>query len=167
MPKPDHSPSAVIVSGGKQYRVAAGDRILVDRIAAEPGSTIKLDRVLMLVDGDSTQVGTPVVAGVEVDAKVIAHDRGPRTEAIRYKSKKRVRVHRGGRSFVTALEIVAVGGVGLKEKEEEKQAAKPKGRAKAASKKKAEAAPAEVQEEEVIEEAAPKPRPRRTRKESK
>lgn len=163
MPKPDGSPSAVIVSGGKQYRVAAGDRILVDRIAAEPGSSVKLGRVLMLVDGDSTKVGTPVVDGVDVDAKVIAHERGPRTEAIRYKSKKRVRVHRGGRSYLTALEIIAVGGVGL-QKEEKQEPAKPKGRTKAAPKKKAEAKPIEEPEPE---EEAPKRRTRRTKKETK
>ena len=134
MPKPVSSLSAVIVSGGKQYRVAPGDRILVDRIAAEPGSSVKLGRVLLFSDGSDIKVGNPGVDGLDVDAKVIAHRRGPRIESIRYKSKKRVRVHHGGRADLTALEIIAVGGVGVEkeEKEEAEEATKPKGRAKGA-----------------------------------
>ena len=134
VPKSVSSPSAVIVSGGKQYRVAPGDRILVDRLAAEPGSSVKLGRVLLFSNGSEVKVGNPAIDGLDVDAKVIAHRRGPRIESFRYKSKKRVRVHRGGRADLTALEIIAVGGVGVEkeEKDEEtKEAAKPRGRAKA------------------------------------
>lgn len=169
MSKPDGSPSAVIVSGGKQYRVAPGDRILVDRIGAELGASLKLG-VLLFSDGEGVKVGNPGVDGVDVDARVIAHQRGPRTEAIRYKSKKRVRVHRGGRSYLTALEIIAVGGVGLPEKEEEAGEKPKKGRAKAAPKKKP-AAKAEVKAEAPeaaaeAEETAEKPkRTRRTKQE--
>ncbi len=111
MPKPDASLSAVIVSGGKQYRVAPGDKVLVDRLAAEPGSSVKLDRVLLVRDGSDINVGAPAISGMVVDAKVLAHSRGPRIETLRYKSKKRVRVHRGGRADYTALEILAVGGL--------------------------------------------------------
>lgn len=167
VPKPDKSPSAVVVSGGKQYRVALGDRILVDRIAAEPGSSVKLSRVLLFSDGNEVKVGNPAVEGVDVDAKVLAHRKGPRIESIRYKSKKRVRVHRGGRAYLTALEIIAVGGVGLpavEEAEETKPKAKPKGRAKAAPKKKAAntEAKAEVGEDVSDEKAeAPKKTSRR------
>jgi len=156
------------VSGGKQYRVAPGDRILVDRLEAEPGSSIKIGRVLLFSDGDDVKVGNPSVDGMEVDARVIAHRRGPRIESIRYKSKKRVRVHHGGRADLTALEIIAVGGVGLeteeKEEEEAKAPEKKRGRAKAAAagraqgasnKKKVEPAKAEVVEE------TPKKAPRR------
>ena len=163
MPKPDNSPSAVVVSGGKQYRVALGDRILVDRIAAEPGSSVKLGRVLLFSDGSEVKVGNPVVDGVEVDAKVLAHRRGPRIESIRYKSKKRVRVHRGGRSDLTALEIIAVGGVGLETEAEteEKEEARPKGRVRraASAKKKTEEPKAEVAEQKPA-------RRRSTKKES-
>jgi len=111
VPKPEGSLSAVVVSGGKQYRVAPGDKILVDRLAAEPGSSVKLDRVLLVRDGTDIKVGAPAIDGLDVDAKVLAHSRGPRIETLRYKSKKRVRVHRGGRADYTALEILAVGGL--------------------------------------------------------
>ncbi len=151
VPKPASSTSAVIVSGGKQYRVAPGDRILVDRLAAEPGSSIKIGRVLLFSDGSEVKVGNPAIDGLDVDAKVIAHRRGPRIESIRYKSKKRVRVHHGGRADLTALEIIAVGGVGLeteeKGEEETKAPEKKRGRAKAVPKKKVETAKAEVVEE--------------------
>jgi large subunit ribosomal protein L21 len=111
VPKSDGSLSAVIVSGGKQYRVAPGDHILVDRLAAEPGSSLKLGRVLLLRDGSDIKVGAPGIDGVEVEVKVLAHRRGPRIESLRYKSKKRVRVHRGGRADLTAIEILTVGGL--------------------------------------------------------
>jgi len=96
------------VSGGKQYRVAPGDRILVDRVAADPGTELKLDRVLMIADGDAVKVGAEV-AGQVVTAKVIRHQRGPKIDVLRYKAKKRVRVHRGARADLTALEIVSFG----------------------------------------------------------
>jgi large subunit ribosomal protein L21 len=127
VPKPDGSLSAVVVSGGKQYRVAPGDRILVDRLAAEPGSSVKLGRVLLLVNGGDIKVGAPDVEGLDVEAKVIAHRRGPRIETLRYKSKKRVRVHRGGRADLTALEILAVGGLTGKTEVEDEAPAKTKG----------------------------------------
>ena len=169
-------PSAVVVSGGKQYRVVPGDRILVDRLAAEPGSSVKLGRVLLFSNGDDLKVGLQV-GDLEVDAKVIAHRRGPRIESLRYKSKKRVRVHHGGRAHLTALEIIAVGGVGVATQEEEKvtETSKPKrSRAKAEPKKKAapkakteavEVADA-VEPVEVEETAQKKPTRRRTKKET-
>ena len=158
--------SAVVVSGGKQYRVGLGDRILVDRLAAEPGSSVKLGPVLLFTDGGELKVGKDAGA-LDVNARVIAHERGPRIESIRYKSKKRVRVHRGGRAHLTSLEIIAVGGVALPTKEEEvaEEAPKPKrGRARAEPKPKKAAAAVEASEEEV--ETPKKPARRRTKKES-
>jgi large subunit ribosomal protein L21 len=138
VPKPDASLSAVIVSGGKQYRVAPGDKVLVDRLAAEPGSSVKLDRVLLVRDGSDINVGAPAISGMVVDAKVLAHSRGPRIETLRYKSKKRVRVHRGGRADYTALEILAVGGLtvatGTEVETESETKTKPS-KAKASSKR--------------------------------
>ena len=170
MPKPDGSLSAVVVSGGKQYRVAPGDHILVDRLAAEPGSSLKLDRVLLFTNGDEIKVGTPSVDGLDVEVKVLAHRRGPRIETIRYKSKKRVRVHRGGRADLTALEIIAVGGIKAEEKQKSKVEAKAevktKSRAKVAGKPraKAEAKAPVVATAEVLPVEEAKPAKRATRK---
>jgi len=167
VPKPDASLSAVVVSGGKQYRVAPGDKILVDRLAGEPGSSLKLGRVLLFNDGKDIKVGNPAIDGLDVEAKVIEHRRGPRIETIRYKSKKRVRVHRGGRADLTWLEIIAVGGVGVEteEKEETEEAAKPKGRRRAAAPKTKKATETKAAAEEKPE--PKKPAARRAKKESK
>lgn len=163
VPKPDASLSAVIVSGGKQYRVAPGDQILVDRLAAEPGSSLKLGRVLLLRNGDDIKVGSPAIDGMDVEVKVLAHRRGPRIESLRYKSKKRVRVHHGGRADLTALEIIAVGGLTGDTKTEKAAGEKPKTKAKAQPKKKAATATkAAVEvEPETAEAAKPAKRPSR------
>jgi large subunit ribosomal protein L21 len=109
VPEPKQPATAVIVSGGKQYRVAEGDRILVDRLAADPGSELTIDRVLLHADGDEVKVGTPGIEGLTVTARVINHPRGPKVMAFRYKPKKNVRVHKGARADLTAIEIVAIG----------------------------------------------------------
>ncbi len=149
MPKPDGSLSAVVVSGGKQYRVAPGDQILVDRLAAEPGSSLKLDRVLLFAHGDEIKVGSPAVEGIDVEIKVLAHRRGPRLESLRYKSKKRVRVHHGGRADLTAVEIIAVGGFTNETDAEDK----PKS---AAKKAKARSEPKQSKAEAAAQTAGPK-----------
>jgi large subunit ribosomal protein L21 len=176
VPKPDASLSAVIVSGGKQYRVAPGDQILVDRLQAEPGSSLKLDRVLLFRNGDEIKVALDELKGLVVEVKVLAHRRGPRIESLRYKSKKRVRVHRGGRADLTALEIIAVGGIKGEEKTKAEPVGKSKAKAKAAPKKKAvadtkaEAGIAEEAEKEPKAEAKAPAKPAKrasTKKESK
>lgn len=110
----------MIVSGGKQYRVAPGDRILVDRLKADAGTELTLDRVLMIADGTTTKVGLHELQGQTVQARVIGHPRGPKIDVLRYKSKKRVRVHRGARADLTALEILAIGSVAAKAEKTEK-----------------------------------------------
>jgi large subunit ribosomal protein L21 len=160
VPKPDSSLSAVVVSGGKQYRVAPGDQILVDRLVAEPGSSIKLGRVLLLVDGSDIKVGTPAIDGVDVEVKVLAHRRGPRIESLRYKSKKRVRVHHGGRADLTAIHILSVGGLTEATGTETKTETAPKSKtkpARGAAKPKAEAV-AETKAEAPSKRAPRKPK---------
>ncbi len=173
MPKPDGSLSAVVVSGGKQYRVAPGDKVLVDRLAAEPGSSVKLDRVLLVRDGSEIKVGAPAIEGMDIDAKVLAHSRGPRIETLRYKSKKRVRVHRGGRADYTALEILAIGGLtvptgtAVKDEAEAKPA---RGRAARSAKKKPAPvveAKAEAEPETTTEAEKPKRGARKSKQDPK
>jgi large subunit ribosomal protein L21 len=156
VPKPDALLSAVVVSGGKQYRVAPGDKILVDRLTAEPGSSLKLAHVLLLRNGDEITVGSPAIAGLDVEVKVLQHRRGPRLESLRYKSKKRVRVHHGGRADLTALEIIAVGGLTGDTKTETAAAgAKPKAKAKTPARPRAKAAVKAEAEVEAPAEAKP------------
>ncbi len=108
MPEPSGSLTAVVVSGGKQYRVSPGDRVLVDRMEAEPGAEVTLDRVLLVADGTSVKVLPEELHGQVVRARVLAHRRGPKVDVLRYHPKKRVRVRRGSRAALTALEILAV-----------------------------------------------------------
>ncbi len=161
VPKPDSSLSAVVVSGGKQYRVAPGDKILVDRLSAEPGSSLKLGRVLLLRNGDDITVGSPGIDGMEVEAKVLQHRRGPRLESLRYKSKKRVRVHHGGRADLTALEIIAVGGFTGETKTKAETATEAKPKAKAPAKPRAKATAKVEVEAPVAEDKPAKRAPRK------
>lgn len=162
--KPDGSLTAVVVSGGKQYRVSPGDQILVDRLAAEPGSSVKFGRVLLVHDGEDFKIGSPAL-DVQVEAKVLAHTRGPRIEVLRYKSKKHVRVHRGGRADLTAVEILTVGGKGVE------TSAAPKGKpVKGKTKARAESRQPETKVEPAAEtkaRASAKPKASATRKGAK
>jgi large subunit ribosomal protein L21 len=100
---------AILQHGGHQYRVATGDRILVDRIPVEVGATVTLESVLLLGDGAETDVakGSPVEASVT--ATVIAHRRGRKIRVFSYKPKKRHRRTLGYRSQLTELLIDEVG----------------------------------------------------------
>jgi large subunit ribosomal protein L21 len=129
VPESKQSATAVVVSGGKQYRVSAGDQVLVGRVKAEVGSELVFDRVLLHIDGDNVKVGTPGIEGLTVTAKVLQHSRGPRIEVLRYKSKKRVRVHKGARADYTSIEILAVGDRKAEKAEKADKKAKPASKA--------------------------------------
>jgi large subunit ribosomal protein L21 len=103
---------AVIESGGKQFRVELGTRIQVDRLDAQPGDSITLERVLLVADGDATAIGQPVVDGASVSAEVLGQDRGEKIVVFKYKPKARTRVKKGFRSELTTLRIsdIAFGG---------------------------------------------------------
>jgi len=98
---------AVIRTGGKQYRVAEGDRIRVEKLAGEVGSDIELDEVLML-GGDKVAVGSPLVEGAKVKAKIVAQDRAKKIIVFKYKRRKNYRRKNGHRQPYTELEITGV-----------------------------------------------------------
>ncbi len=100
---------AIIESGGKQYKVVEGERVDVDRLAVEPDTELKLEQVLLLVDGDNVAVGTPTVSGISVLAKVEQHVKGPKLIVFKYRPKKRIRVKTGHRQTYTRLLIEQVG----------------------------------------------------------
>jgi large subunit ribosomal protein L21 len=136
---------AILQHGGHQYRVASGDRILVDRIPVEVGSIVTLESVLLIGDGAETDVakGSPVEASVT--AKVIAHRRGRKIRVFSYKPKKRHRRTLGYRSQLTELLIEEVG---RGKAEAKPKAAAPK-RAAAAKADKADPIAAEAAELET------------------
>ena len=99
---------AVIATGGKQYRVAEGDTLKVEKIAAEEGSEIELDQVLMVADGDKIQVGTPVLEKGAVTAKIKSHGRGKKVEIIKFRRRKHHRKQMGHRQSYTEIEVTKI-----------------------------------------------------------
>jgi large subunit ribosomal protein L21 len=100
---------AIVETGGKQYRVRPGDTIAVERLAATPGETLDLDRVLLLSgDGAETRVGAPGVAGAVVRAEVVEQALGEKIVVFRFKSKVRYRRKTGHRQRLTRLRITDI-----------------------------------------------------------
>ncbi len=99
---------AVIKTGGKQYRVASGEKIKVEQIPADIGTEITLDQVLMVADGDKVSVGAPLVAGATVTAKVIAHGRGEKVRIFKMRRRKHYQKRQGHRQNFTEIEIGAI-----------------------------------------------------------
>ncbi len=82
---------------------------------AEPGAPLTLDRVLLVSDGEDYKVTPEALSGIKVEARVVGHQRGKKIEVLRYKPKKRVRVHRGARADLSEIEIVSIGDAGKTE----------------------------------------------------
>jgi len=99
---------AIIKSGGKQYRVSAGEKLQVERLEAEVGSEIVLDQVLMVVDGDKVNLGRPLVAGAAVKAKVVSHGRGDKIKIFKMRRRKHFRKTLGHRQNYTELEVSGI-----------------------------------------------------------
>ena len=100
---------AVIESGGKQYKVAIGDRLKVESLNLDPGSSVDLEKVLFLADGDEVRVGSPYV-GSKVEATVVGHGRGDKVRIFKMRRRKNSRTHAGHRQNYTELEIVSIDG---------------------------------------------------------
>lgn len=96
---------AVVKTGGKQYRVAVGDRIVVERLAAEPGAEITLDQVLLVEQDGDVKIGTPIVDGAKVIANVDAQSKGKKLIVFKMRPKKRYRRKTGHRQQLTELTI--------------------------------------------------------------
>ena len=96
---------AIIRTGGKQYQVEAGDRLRVEKLEGEVGATVELDEVLLLVDGESIQIGRPVVEGAKVLATIVEQGRQKKIIVFKKKRRKGYQVKKGHRQFYTALNI--------------------------------------------------------------
>ena len=99
---------AIVQTGGKQYRVREGDRIVVERLDAAEGSDVTLDEVLLIGDDEATTVGTPLVTGASVSARVDEQLRDRKVRVFKYKNKTRQRTHRGHRQQRTRLLITGI-----------------------------------------------------------
>jgi len=99
---------AVIQTGGKQYRVTAGEKLKIERIAGEVGQEITLDRVLLVADGEALTMGAPLVAGARVKAKVLKHGRGEKVRIFKLNRRKHYRRTQGHRQNYTEIEILGI-----------------------------------------------------------
>ncbi len=99
---------AVVSTGGKQYKVAEGDILRVEKLDADEGATIELDKVLMVADGDNINIGTPLVDGSKVSAVVKAHGRGKKVEIMKFRRRKHHQKRTGHRQYYTELEITGI-----------------------------------------------------------
>ena len=139
---------ALVRTGGKQYRVAKDDTILVERIAADEGAEVILDDVVMLGDGDKVTIGTPRVEGAAVSATVVSQTRGPKIIIFRRKRRTNHRRTQGHRQDLTLLKINAIA--------EDGKSLKPKAAPAKKAAAKEEAAPKAAAKKAAAKKAAPK-----------
>ena len=99
---------AIIVTGGKQYTVSEGDVLYIEKLNAEAEATVNFDQVLAVVDGENTKIGTPVVEGARVEAKVVKNGKGKKIHVFKYKAKKGEKKHIGHRQPYTKVEITKI-----------------------------------------------------------
>ncbi|MBT3145859.1 50S ribosomal protein L21 [Neptunomonas phycophila] len=99
---------AVIVSGGKQYRVQEGHTLKLEKLNAEAGATIEFDRVLLVGTGDDVKVGLPVVEGAKVTAEVVEHGRGDKVTIIKFRRRKHHMKRQGHRQWFTEVKITGI-----------------------------------------------------------
>ncbi len=99
---------AVFKTGGKQYRAAPGDTIDVEKIEAEKGSTVDLDQVLMVSDGEDVKIGSPLLSGGVVKAEVVEHGRGDKVRIIKFRRRKHSMKRQGHRQYYTRLKIKGI-----------------------------------------------------------
>ena len=99
---------AVIVTGGKQYTVAEGDVLYIDKLNAEAEATVKFEEVLAVLDGENSKIGAPVVEGAAVEAKVVKNGKGKKIHVLKYKAKKGEKKKIGHRQPYTKVEITKI-----------------------------------------------------------
>ncbi|MDM7916717.1 MAG: 50S ribosomal protein L21 [Candidatus Eisenbacteria bacterium] len=102
---------AIVEFQGRQYRVQPGEKLRVPHLAAEPGSTISIDRVLLFQGDAGVRVGSPLLEGARIEAKVLGHVRGPKVIVGKFKKRKDYRRRNGYRDDLTEVEIGAFQGV--------------------------------------------------------
>ena len=101
--------NAIIVTGGKQYKVSEGDVIYIEKLDNEAGDTVKFEQVLAIIDGEKATFGAPVVEGASVEAKIVKNGKGKKIRIFKYKAKKgSTRTRQGHRQPYTKLTIEAI-----------------------------------------------------------
>ena len=124
LPAPDSEPvikerqvqamHAIIVTGGKQYKVTEGDVLYIEKLDAEAGESVTFDKVLAVLDGDNATFGAPTVEGASVTANVVKNGKGKKVLVFKYKPKKNYRRRQGHRQPYTKVEITKVNALGIR-----------------------------------------------------
>ena len=96
---------AIIVTGGKQYKVSEGEALFIEKLDVEAGEQVVFDQVLAVLDGDTATIGTPTVAGAKVEATVVKNGKGKKIRIFKYNPKKGYRKRQGHRQPYTKVEI--------------------------------------------------------------
>ena len=99
---------AVIETGGKQYKVSAGDKIRVEKLEAEPGASFIFDKILLIGDENNIKLGRPYLSGAKVEAKIIKNARDRKKIVFKYHAKTRYRKKKGHRQHFTEAEIIKI-----------------------------------------------------------
>ncbi len=154
---------AIIRTGGKEYKVAEGDIIEVEKLDGEVGSKVELPDVLLTGDGKNISVGTPLVKGVKVTAEVLDQKKAPKVKVFKFKRRKNYIRNKGHRQQITMLKILSIGAGKAKAKTEEAEkiekpeaAEKPKTETKKKTTKKTEKPKAEAKKTKTAEKPASK-----------
>ena len=121
---------AVVITGGKQYRVEAGTELTIERLAADAGSSVTFDRVLFVGDGDTVTVGTPTVDGATVSGTVLGETLGPKLRIFKFKQKVKYRRTTGHRQHFTRVRIdeITASGKTVKAESRPRRSRSPRGR---------------------------------------
>jgi large subunit ribosomal protein L21 len=99
---------AIVATGGKQYRVKEGEKLRVEKLSAEAGDTVELDKVLMVGEGDDVKIGAPYLEGAKVTATVSANGRGDKVKIVKFRRRKHYRREMGHRQSYTEIEITGI-----------------------------------------------------------
>ncbi|GAB2190864.1 50S ribosomal protein L21 [Sessilibacter sp. MAH1] len=101
---------AVIVSGGKQHRVAEGEVLRLEKIEVATGETVDFDKVLLVANGDDVKIGAPIVDGAKVSAEVVAHGRADKVKIVKFRRRKHSMKRQGHRQWYTEVKITGIQG---------------------------------------------------------
>jgi large subunit ribosomal protein L21 len=99
---------AVISTGGKQYKLAQGDVCRIEKLDAEEGASVEIDKVLMIADGDNINIGTPFIDGGKITATVKSHGRAKKVEIMKFRRRKHHQKRTGHRQYYTEIEVTGI-----------------------------------------------------------
>jgi large subunit ribosomal protein L21 len=155
---------AVVTTGGKQYRVEAGSELVIERLAADAGASVTFDRVLLVGEGETVTIGTPIVEGAKVSGTVLGEELGPKLIIFKFKQKATYRRTRGHRQHMVRVRIDEISAGGKRSKVETVAAADTAPKAEKAEKPAARAKAAKPARAAASAKADQPEKPARTRK---